>query len=205
MRPNIKTLSLLLFGLTLSGPTVAENTGAEDTPTQKEAIALQRVDKIDVKPGDKWVYEIIDDITGEKEGTITFVVTEIVGGTMSVQSTRDFNNGHPSGSSLLVFDLNWNLMEDNTWKRSPGSPLSGIKLPIDANSKWETNYRATRKPEISVKVAAYSEVKGIEDLVLPFNRSYDSFKIETNERSAAPDGTKFSTTGTIWYSPAVRA
>ncbi len=203
MRVTSLILAALLCGLPFAGRSMAADDEGAGSPPEREAVTLQRIESIDLKPGDRWTYDVLNDITGEKEGTATYLLTEVVGDTLSVQMTRDPGNGKPSWNSLLLFDKNWNFLEDSVWKRTPGSPTTGIRLPLDQNTKWETTYQATKKPDVVIKPAAHSEVKGVEDVVLPFNKAYLSFKIETVERSVSTDGTKFGTTSTFWYAPSV--
>jgi hypothetical protein len=165
------------------------------------------VDKIDVRPGDRWTYQVIDDITGETKSTVVHTVTEIKDKTYSVQSTFTPYGQSVSSSALLVFDESWNLIEDQLWMQNPANPSTGIQLPLKLGAEWKVHLTSNRKnpPEVHFNIDATAQVLAYEPVILKFNKTYDAFKLEVDEtltNSATPSSVITSKV-TMWFAPAV--
>jgi len=164
------------------------------------------VDSIPVKPGDRWTYRWVDDITGEAKSYQTYTLTEIKDGAFSVAvAATPIGQGQPT-SGLHVYDESWNLLDDGVWTRKIGDPVSGVRLPLKLGATWDTHFTASRKnPDRDSSIDATSVVTGYEEVSFRFGLTYDAFKIETNETIAPASGGGPSATlkVTLWYAPAV--
>ncbi|BDV40175.1 hypothetical protein [Methylocystis bryophila] len=163
------------------------------------------VDSISVRPGDRWTYRWIDDITGETKSYQTYTLTEIKDGAFSVAITTNPVGSGQSLSGLYVYDENWGLLDDGVWTRKVGDPITGVRLPLKIGLKWETHFTASRKnPDRESTIDTTSVVTGYEEVSFRFGPSYDAFKIETNESIATVGGGPIATLQVVlWYAPAV--
>jgi len=178
-----------------------------DKSDQGAATAAPVIEKIDVRPGDRWTYQVIDDITGETRSTVVHTVTEIKDNTYSVQSTFTPYGQSVGSSALQVFDEDWNLLEDQVWTQNPANPSTGIQLPLKLGAQWKVHLTSSRKtpPEAHVNVDATAKVVAYEPVILKFNKTYDAFKLEVDEtltNSATPSSV-VTTKTTMWFAPTV--
>src|SRR5437870_3540866 len=97
----------------------------------------QVADIAGVLPGDRWVYEIKDEITGDVKLTTTVFVLDVSENEINTRvSTRGV------GPRQVVFDRSWNRIDDSTWKYRP-SDGTGIKTPLQVGKEWRFESRAT--------------------------------------------------------------
>ncbi len=158
-----------------------------------------------MKPGDRWTYRWVDDITGETKSYQTYTLTEIKDGAFSVAITMaPVGQGQPA-TGLHVYDETWGLLDDGVWTRKVGDPVTGVHLPLKVGAKWETHFTASRKnPDRDSTIDATSVVTGYEEVSFRFGLTYDAFKIETNETVTAVGGGPVATMKVdLWYAPAV--
>ena len=163
------------------------------------------VDKISVRPGDRWTYQWIDDITGETKFYQTFTLTEIKDGTFSVAISSTPFGQSTSTTGLLVYDSSWGLLDDGVWSRNSGDPGTGVRLPLEVGAEWQTHHVAVRKnPNQEWNVDTRSVVAAYEEVPLRFGLTYDAFRIETTETlTPAAGGAGATLKITLWYAPAV--
>lgn len=176
-------------------------------PVQDQGNPAPVFDKIDVKPGDRWTYQVIDDVTGETKSTTVHTVTEIRDKSYSVQSAFTAYGQSVATTSLQVFDESWNLLEDQLWTRKPADPSTGIRLPLKVGAQWKTHLISTRKtpPDSHFDTEAITKVVAYEPIILKFNKSYDAFKLEINEAvtSSASPSSVITIKVTMWFAPSV--
>jgi hypothetical protein len=67
------------------------------------------------QPGDRWTYEIRDEITGTVTLTREFAVTEVTPTDISVR----YKNLANEKQGLVVYDRSWNVIDELPWKYSP--------------------------------------------------------------------------------------
>jgi hypothetical protein len=197
VKRSILTASLCLFAT--AG--CAESTGE----TKTESLKIPPiVESIPVKPGDRWTYRWIDDITGETKSYQTYTLTEIKDGAFSVAITATpVGQGLPT-TALHVFDESWGLLDDGVWTRKVGDPVTGVRLPLKVGARWETHFVASRKnPDRESTIDATSVVTAFEEVSFRFGLTYDAFKIETNETITTPGGPVATVKVDLWYAPAV--
>jgi hypothetical protein len=153
-----------------------------------------------VLPGDRWVYEVTDEITGDIKATTTIVVVDV---SEKEINTRWSARG-AAGARQVVFDRNWSRIDDSVWKYTP-SDGSGIKLPLRVGQDWRFEGKGRHfQNGTAFSLNGQSKVVGSEKLTTSAG-AFDTFKIETTTRQInANDQTKGATvTTTLWYAPSV--
>jgi hypothetical protein len=160
----------------------------------------QVADLAGVLPGDRWVYEVTDEITGDIKGTTTIVVVDV---SEKEINTRWSARGTASARQA-VFDRNWSRVDDSVWKYTP-SDGSGIKLPLRVGQNWRFEGKGRHfQNGTAFSLNGQSKVVGTETLTTSAG-TFETFKIETTTRQInANDQTKgATTTTTLWYAPSV--
>jgi hypothetical protein len=160
----------------------------------------QVADIAGVLPGDRWVYEVTDEITGDIKATTTIVVLDV---SAKEINTRWSARG-AAGARQVVFDRNWSRIDDSVWKYTP-SDGSGIKLPLRVGQDWRFAGKGAHfQNGTAFSLNGQSKVVGSEQLTTSAG-TFDTFKIETTMRQInSKDQTKGATvTSTLWYAPSI--
>lgn len=160
----------------------------------------QMADIEGVMPGDRWVYEVKDEITGDVKATTTVVVVDV--SDKEIQ-TRIFFRG-AENPRQVIFDRAWNRVDDDIWKFRP-SDGSGIQIPLQVGKEWRFENKATHfQIGTAINRAGRSKVVGKETITTSAG-TFDAFKIETTMRQMnSRDQTKAATvSATFWYAPSV--
>jgi hypothetical protein len=162
-------------------------------------VVAQAGDLAGVLPGDRWVYEVKDEITGDLKRTTTVVVLDVsekeINTRMSVRgAARPFET---------VFDRNWNRIDDGIWKFRP-SDGAGVQTPLQVGKEWRFENKSTHANGTALSTTGQSKVVG-EEKVTTSAGTFETFKIEIRMRHVnANDQTKASTVNaTLWYAPTV--
>jgi hypothetical protein len=164
----------------------------------REASA-QVADIADVVPGDRWVYEITDEISGDLKLTTTVFVLDV---SEKEINTRVSTRG--SGSRQIVYDPNWNRIDDSVWKYKP-SDGAGIRKPLQIGKEWRFEGKASHfQNGTALSITGESKVLAQEKITTGAG-TFETFKIETKMRQVnSNDQTKASTVNTVlWYAPSV--
>jgi len=168
--------------------------------TLGSVVSAQRADIVGVLPGDRWVYEVTDEITGDLKLTMTVVVLDVSEKEINTRvSTRGVANPRQ-----VVFDRAWNRIDDYAWKYRP-SDGTGIQMPLQVGKEWRFESKATHFQSGSASsITGQSKVVGAEKVTTSAG-TFDTFKVETTTRQvSANDQTKAATmTATLWYAPSV--
>ena len=98
--------------------------------------SAQVADIAGVLPGDRWVYEITDEISGDLKLTTTVFVLDV-----SEQEINTRVSMRGSSARQVVFDRNWNRIDDSVWKYRP-SEGAGIKKPLQVGKEWRFESKA---------------------------------------------------------------
>jgi hypothetical protein len=161
--------------------------------------SAQVADIAGVLPGDRWVYEVTDEVSGELKLTTTVFVLDV-----SEQEINTRVSTRGTGARQIVFDQSWNRIDDSVWKYRP-SDGSGIKKPLQVGKAWRFESKATHfQNGTALTITGESKVVG-EEKVTTGAGTFDTFKIETKMRQVNPnDQTKASTINAVlWYAPSV--
>jgi len=160
----------------------------------------QVADIAGVLPGDRWVYEVTDEMTGDVKSTTTVVVLDV---SEAEIHTRVSTRG-ATGPRQIVFDRSWNRIDDSVWKYRP-SDGTGVPMPLQVGKEWRFENKATNFSNgTAVSNTGQSKVVGRESVTTGAG-TFDTFKVETTIRQVnANDQTKSATmTAALWYAPNV--
>jgi hypothetical protein len=160
----------------------------------------QVADIAGILPGDRWVYELTDEITGDVRATTTVVVLDV---SKSEINTRVSTRGSASPRQI-VFDRTWNRIDDSVWKYRPSDGM-GIAMPIEVGKEWRFENKATHlRNGTALAQTGQSKVVAKEKITTTAG-SFDAFKIETMIRQVnANDQTRAATLAVaLWYAPSV--
>ena len=162
-------------------------------------VAAQVGDLAGVLPGDRWVYEVKDEITGDVKSTTTVVVLDVsekeINTRISVRGgARPFQT---------VFDRSWNRIDDSIWKFRP-TDGTGVQTPLQVGKEWRFENKSTHTNGTALSTTGQSKVVG-EEKITTSAGTFDTFKIEIRMRHVnSNDQTKASTVNaTLWYAPTV--
>ena len=153
-----------------------------------------------VLPGDRWTYDVTDEITSDLKNTLTVVVVDV---SEKEINTRVSSRG-ASRPRQVVFDRGWSKIDDDLWKFAP-SDGSGIRLPLEVGKEWRFEGNGKNfQSGATVRSSGQSKVTGQEKVTTSAG-TFDTFKIETVMRHVnSNDQTKVATlTSTLWYAPTI--
>lgn len=163
------------------------------------------VESTDVKPGDRWVFTITDDITGDLLRTLTSTVTENQGQTITAQNGYLEANapaGSPPRQTTFIFDQSWNIVSDSVWTWKPGSPVTGLKLPLKLGAQWTSKMAVTRQaPALSYTQTSTSKVTSWDHIKLASGLEYDAYRVEVTTRARQNPQRLLEEKATFWYAP----
>lgn len=162
--------------------------------------SAQVADIAAVLPGDRWVYEVKDEITGDLKSTTTVVVLDV---SESEINTRVSVRG-AARPQQIVFDRSWNRIDDSIWKYRP-SDGTGIQAPLQVGKDWRFENKATHfQNGTAVSTTGQSKIVS-EEKVTTSAGTFDAFKIETTMRQVnSNDQTKAAmVTAAWWYAPSI--
>lgn len=130
-----------------------------------------------VQVGDHWTFDSRDEITGLPRDTFTRAVTEVSPNEIVVR--QSFLG--KSGFSVIVFDHNWDRIENSTIKFKPNDG-QGIRPPLAVGKEWRSEFEARNTQSgSSFKDIVVSKIVAQEMLMVPAGM-YETFKIETRIR-----------------------
>jgi len=161
--------------------------------------AAQPADPGPLRVGDRWSYDIKDELTGDLRHTVTFVVAEI---TPKEITTRVSVRGRDRPQTL-VYDPDWGRIDNGAWKFRPAD--IGIRNPLQVGKEWRSEGTATNiQSGVTLRTSGAAKVVGREQVTTPAG-TFDSFRIEMTVRELnTRDQTKSSTTShVVWYAPAI--
>lgn len=164
-----------------------------------QQAGAQNADLAGVLRGDRWEYEVTDEITGDvTQATSVFVIS------VSDTEIQTRATSRALRPNQIVYDRNWNRIDDDAWKYKP-SDGTGIRMPLEVGKAWRFEAQAVHMQNgATVSTAGQSKVVAQEKITTPAG-TFDAFKIETTTRQlVAVDQTKAATVNTtLWYAPTV--
>jgi hypothetical protein len=161
--------------------------------------AAQTRDLGAIRVGDRWSYDVKDDLTGDLRHAITVVVVEINDKEITVRTTYR-GKDRPQ---TMVFDLDWGRIDDGVWKINPSG--IGIRKPLQVGKEWRSDGNAMNlQSGIPFRATGVAKVAGQEQVTTPAG-TFDTFRVEMTVRLInTRDQTKSSTwTFVVWHAPAV--
>ena len=163
------------------------------------AAAAQAAEPDPVRVGDRWSYDIKDDLTGDLRHSVTVVVVEVTDKEITTRATMR-GKDRPL---TMIFDLDWGRIDDGAWKVNPSG--LGIKMPLQVGKQWRSDANAQhRQSGIAYRASGVAKVVKQEQVTTPAG-TFDTYQVETTTRLVnTRDQTKSSTwTFVYWYAPAV--
>jgi hypothetical protein len=161
--------------------------------------AAQTADPGPLRVGDRWSYDIKDEVTGDLRNAVTFVVAEI---TQKEITARVSVRGRDRPGTV-VYATDWGRIDDGAWKYQPGE--IGIRQPLQVGKEWRSEGNATNiQSGVALRLSGAAKVVGQEQVTTPAG-TFDTFRIEMTVRQInTKDQTKSSTaTHVTWYAPAI--
>jgi hypothetical protein len=89
-----------------------------------------------VRVGDRWAYDIKDDLTGDLRQSVTIVVVDV---SEKEITARAMVRGKDRPLTM-VFDLDWGRIDDGAWKLQPAG--IGIKKRLKIGDEWRSDANA---------------------------------------------------------------
>jgi hypothetical protein len=154
----------------------------------------------DAQLGDRWTYELRDEITGDLKSTITHTVTDISPTEISVRigSLGTNNVGY------LTYNRAWDLVNNGTWRYTPNDG-TGIRMPLAVGKTWPIKSTdANSSAGASFRRSGTAKVTA-QDSITTRAGKFDTFKIEMSfqMRNANDPTKKFDSEQVVWFAPAI--
>jgi hypothetical protein len=195
---------LATIGLLATAGSLPAQTAPKEPPLAASPPAVEASNSPepmeDVQLGDRWTYEVRDEITGEIKSTITNTVTDVSASEIGIRLDV---LGKPN-SGYHTYDRSWNMMNNGTWRYTPNDG-GGIKPPLAVGKAWpvkSTDLNSTAG--YSLKRSGTSKVVAQENVTTRAG-TFDTFKIETSyQLQNSNDPTKkFQVVLQMWYAPVI--
>jgi hypothetical protein len=161
--------------------------------------AAQEVDPGPVRVGDRWSYDINDEVTGDLKNAVTFVVAEIK---QNEITTRVSVRGRDRPGTV-IYDSDWGKIDDGVWKYRPAD--MGIRKALQVGKEWRSEGNVTNiQSGVALRLSGVAKVVGQEQVTTPAG-TFDTFRIEMTVRQInTKDQTRSSTAIHVtWYAPAI--
>jgi len=152
-----------------------------------------------IRVGDRWSYDLKDDLTGDLRHAVTVVVVEVTAKEITTRATI-------RGKELpqtMIFDHDWGRIDDGGWKLNPSG--LGIKMPLQVGKEWRSDANALhRQSGVAFRASSVAKVVKQEQVTTPAG-TFDTYQVDTTTRLVnTRDQTKSSTWKFVyWYAPAV--
>ena len=152
-----------------------------------------------VRVGDRWSYDLKDDLTGDLRHSVTVVVVAVSEKEITTRTTMR-GKDRPQ---TMVFDLDWGRIDDGAWKLQPAG--IGIKMPLQVGREWRSDANAMNlQSGAAFRASGVAKVVAEEKVATPAG-TFNSYRVDTTVRLVnTKDQTKSSTwTFVFWYAPEV--
>ncbi len=145
------------------------------------------------------------DQTDEITGNLTFTYTDTVASVTDKEITLRLTRRGDERRGLVVFDKNWNLLDDGVWKMKPRDAGQGIQPPLQVGKEWHVSETIQ-----SYKTGEFLNETGKAKVVAQESvntqaGTFDTFKIvaELHEIPTNDPSKTIQSTITTWYAPAI--
>jgi hypothetical protein len=170
-----------------------------------------RIERPDVRAGDRWKYEVTDGYTNLKHAVVVEVasVTESRIYTQSSRTTLAATGLGAAAGAIDVWDRDWNQLRHGEQEYTPHYPWQ--QFPLESGKTWSGRTRYSGAGMIAVNNTLTAKVEGWERVTVPAG-TFDVVKITIQGHFTAESGAGGIGAGVsngrinhvIWYSPAVR-
>ena len=129
-----------------------------------------------VRVGDRWSYDVKDDLTGDLRHAVTVVVVDVNDKEITTRATIR-GKDRPQ---TMVFDLDWGRIDDGAWKVQPSG--IGIRKPLQVGKEWRSDANAMhRQSGVAFRASGVAKVVGREQVTTPAG-TFDTYRIDTTAR-----------------------
>jgi hypothetical protein len=161
--------------------------------------AAQTIDPRPIRVGDRWSYDIKDDLTGDLRHAITVVVGEVNDKEITTLVTAR-GKDRPR---TMVYDLDWGRIDDGVWMLRPSG--IGIRKPLQIGQEWRSDANGINlRSDQAFRAAGVAKVVGREQVTVPAG-TFDTFRVEMTVRAINTRDQSILETWTfrVWYAPEV--
>lgn len=191
----VGSLLLLAPAAWAQSPSPGAATDGASAPSSEPDVAME-----EPMVGDRWTYEVRDEIAGTVKLTYTNTITDITATEISIRGETLGSSGY----GYYVYDRAWNLKDSPTWKYAPNDG-SGIKQPLTVGAAWkfQSNDSYPSKGG-SIRRTGSSKVVKQESMTTRAG-TFDAYRIETRTESRSTNDPTRSAQAqiTTWYAPSV--
>jgi DUF3108-like len=159
----------------------------------------QTADPGPIRIGDRWSYDVKDDLTGDLRRSVTLVVVEINDKEITARAT----SRGKERPQTVVFDLDWGRIDDGPWKVRPSG--IGIKTPLQIGKEWRSDANAVNSQSgVIFRATGTAKVVGQERVTTPAG-TFDTFRVDMTVRMINTKDQTRSENWTFvnWYAPAL--
>lgn len=163
--------------LLLVSPAMAQDGGASHSAPAGTAAAAQTApaNVPQPTPGERWTYDVTDDISGKLQSTRTDMITDVAKDAVTVR----FDVAGTGRSGTVVYDRAWDIVRADPFKYSPNDG-TGIRLPLTPGAQWKFAIDVVNaRNGLTFRRTGTSKVIGRENISTKAG-SFDAFVIETD-------------------------
>jgi hypothetical protein len=163
------------------------------------SCAAETFDSGAIRVGDRWSYDLKDDLTGDLRNAMTIIVVEI---NEKEITTRVTYRGKDRPQTM-VYDLDWGRIDDGAWKLRPSG--IGIRKPLQIGKEWRSDANGINlQSGIVFRASGVAKVVAQEQVTTPAG-AFDTFRVDMTVRMInTRDQTRSQTwTFVVWYAPTV--
>jgi hypothetical protein len=160
--------------------------------------------KIEVARGDRWTYEVRDDVTDELKTILDLTVTDVTDSEIDTRARFTNAATNAESTNVQIFDPRWRMKDDGAAIYRPAAEETGIPTDIQVGKSWSYNYEYSKvNPPANVKLVGKAKVESWERITVGNGLAYDAFKIVFNS-SVTPvvNNRKWEWHVVLWYAPA---
>jgi len=161
--------------------------------------AAQTVDPGPIRVGDRWSYDVKDDLTGDLRRAVTVVVGDV----NDKEITTRVSVRGKDRPLTMVYDLDWGRIDDGAWRLRPSG--IGIKKPLEVGKEWRSDANAINlRSGVTFRASGVAKIVAQERLTTPAG-TFDTFRVDMTVRLVnTKDQTRSETwTFVVWYAPEV--
>jgi len=170
--------------------------------------AAGRIERPDIRVGERWTYQVTDGFTNLKS-TVVMEVTTVTDNQIHTRRARTALAAvmpTAAAGAVDVFNRDWNLLREDETEYAPHYP--SFQFPLEIGRSWSGTVQFSRSDGPVVQRLT-AEVAGWERVAVPAG-SFDAVKINLrgSYRLHNDMSHRLASTGdlsaVVWYAPAVR-
>lgn len=185
--------------LLLVAPALAQDGGNTQPKSAGTPVAAQPAAEAQLAlPGDRWTYDVKDDISGALKWTRTDPITEV----SKAEITVRYDIAGTGRSGNIVYDPSWDVVRDGPFKYTPNDG-TGIRLPLTVGAQWKFAGDVVNSSNgLTFRRTGSSKVVGRESITTKAG-TFDTFVIETDftGRNVQDPTLVNQSTWRTWYDP----